>query len=94
MAVVSDDLDSSLSTLFSAHAKSAFRIGFSSPNGKRPDAVFRGVVGNVTVPVFEVTGQPVTVRWGYGSMGPISISSIFPFSISKIRPMPGKPFAL
>ena len=31
MAVVSDDLDSSLSTLFSAHAKSAFRIGFSSP---------------------------------------------------------------
>lgn len=33
-----------------------------SPNGERPDAVFRGVVGNVTVPVLEVTGQPVTVR--------------------------------
>ena len=32
------------------------------PNGERPDAVFRGVVGNVAVPVFEVTGQPVTVR--------------------------------
>lgn len=32
------------------------------PNGERSDAVFRGVVGNVTVPVFEVTGQPVTVR--------------------------------
>ena len=32
------------------------------PNGERPDAVFRGVVGNVTVPVLEVTGQPVTVR--------------------------------
>lgn len=32
------------------------------PNGERSDAVFRGVVGNVTVPVFEVIGQPVTVR--------------------------------
>lgn len=31
MAVASGDLGSSLSTLFSAHAKSAFRIGFSSP---------------------------------------------------------------
>ena len=33
-----------------------------SPNGERSDAVFRGVVGNVTVTVLEITGQPVTVR--------------------------------
>ena len=33
-----------------------------SPNGERADAVFRGVVGNVTVPVLGVTGQPITVR--------------------------------
>ena len=32
------------------------------PNGERSDAVFCSVVGNVTVSVFEVTGQPVTVR--------------------------------
>lgn len=38
--------------------------------------------------------HPLAKHVRYGSMGPISISSIFPFSISKIRPTPGRPSAL
>lgn len=38
--------------------------------------------------------HPLAKHVHYGSMGPISISSIFPFSISKIRPTPGRPSAL
>ena len=35
---------------------------FFRPTVKGRMLFFRGVVGNVTVSVFEVTGQPVTVR--------------------------------
>lgn len=38
--------------------------------------------------------HPLAKHVRYGSMEPISISSIFPFSISKIRPTPGRPSAL